>query len=261
MFTKVQEFATSGAKDVDFISMRLGRFLVFSCYHNTQTHATPSLVYIWNVAISRFVYYQALATNGARKVHFFTSQSQTFLSVACEYDESRNGNINSTVFRWNGTYFDLYQNIPTHQAHDLYPVVIGSGCHTFLVAANFFDNISHNILSRVYRLEEKGFVEHIALPTKGAVAVESFVIRSEHFIAIANSHDEDTGSSNTISTVYKIDGPNFVPFQEIPTKKASFIHSFNLRDGCMAVAVANKAGRAKLYKWTRVSLRRNPCCA
>ena len=259
-FVKLQEFATNGAKDVDFVTIEnLGSFLAFSCHHDKQSFNTPSLVYVWDSINELFVYYQTLPTTGARKLHFFSANQETYLAVANEFDGARNALTNSMVFRWNGTHFDqrAFQEIPTQGAHDLHPFTIG--CHVFLVAANFFDGVSHNIASKVYRLENDLFVEHAEIQTRGAVAVEPFTIRSEHFLAVINSHDEVTGSAKTASVIYRIDGPNFVPFQEIMTKKGSYAHFFTLKDGCKALAISNETAKPKIYKWTFVSLKK-ACC-
>ncbi len=115
-------------------------------------------------------------------------------------------------------------------------------------------------MSMVYRLENGRFVEHATLPTKGAVTIEPITIKTEYFLAVANSHDEQSAGANTASMIYKIDGPNFVPFQEIPTTKASYVQSFIMEDGCTGIAIANKVGKSKLYKWTKVSVRKTSCC-
>ena len=258
-FEKVQDFPLKGVKDIDFISIpNSGKFLVFSGYHNGQSYDTPSSLYYWKTPNLSFVPYQKIPTTGAQKVHFLTVESETYLTVASEYDGDGNGHTNSSVFRWNGIHFDLFQLIPTYRAHDLYPFKIG--CQIFLVAANFQNNI-HNTTSNVYRLDNGRFVEHASIKTNRAVAVESFTIESEHFLAVANSFDEDARSPETKSIIYKITGPSLVPFQEVPTSSASHIHAFTLKQSpCKALVVSNKDGKAKLYKWTRVSITKNSCC-
>jgi len=258
-FQKVQDLPTKGVKDVDFINIpNSGRFLVFSGYHDGQSYNTPSSIYVWISPMTLFVPYQKIPTTGARKVHFLPVETETYLTVASEYDGNGNGRTNSSVFHWNGTRFNLFQLIPTYHAHELYPFKIG--CHFFLVAANF-NSTSHSTTSNVYRLDNGRFVEHALIQTNGAVAVESFTIESEHFLAVANSFNEDAMNAETKSVIYKITGPSLIPFQEVPTKSASYIHAFALKEsGCKALVVSNKAGKAKLYKWTRVSIIKNSCC-
>ena len=260
-FIRVQTFTGAvGAKDVDFITIEnLGSFLAFSRYHDTLSYNAPSIVYVWDSIHSVFLPYQTLPTTGAQKLHFFTAREETYLAVAIEVDGTGNGLTNSMLFRWNGTYFDerVFQYIPTQRARDLHPFVIG--CHVFLVAANYFDGESHNIMSKVYRLENESFVEHAAIQTRGATAVEPFTIRSEHFLTVINSHDETTGGTTTASVIYRIDGPSFVPFQEIVTEKGSYAHFFSLGGDCKALAISNQAAKSKLYKWSFVSLKKS-CC-
>jgi len=250
LFNKVQDFPTEGAKDVDFINIRNSEsFLVFSGHHNRPSYNTSLLVYVWVPNRQTFTFYQKLPTTAAQKVHFLKSGRETYLTVASEHDRHGNGHTNSSVFQWNGTYFNLFRLVPTYHARDLYPLRIG--CHLFVVAANFFHNASYNVISTIYRLDNGNFVEHASF--EGAVAAESFTIETEYFLAVANS-------VNKSSVIYKFTGPSLVPFQEIPMSSVSYIHAFTLKSGCKALAVSNSAGKAKLYKWTRVAVLKNSCC-
>lgn len=260
-FTEVQSFGTNAAKDVDFITIpNEGSFLAFACYRDSKSHATNSRILLWKKETSTFLDYHNLDTTGARKIHFSRANGETYLTVASEYDQFHHGHSNSSVYRFNQKtgMFVLFQHIPTYRAWDLRLFAVG--CQTFLVAANYFNNSSHNTISMVYRLENEQFVQHTSLPTKGVVAVEPITISTEDFLVVANSHDEQFAGANTASVIYKIDGPNFVPFQEIPTRKASHVTTFTTKDGCTALAIADRIEQAKIYKWTRLSVKKTSCC-
>ncbi len=260
-FNLMQTFGTNGSKDVDFISIpNVGSFLAFACYRNSRSFATTSRILFWQPTTSRFISFRKLETTGARKIHFSVANGETYITVASEYDESHHGHSNSSVYRFDFKTgeFLLFQHIPTYRAWDLRLFAVG--CQTFLVAANYYNNSSHNTMSVMYRLEKGRFVEHAVLPTKGVVAVEPITIQTENFLAVANSHDEQSAGAKTASMIYKLDGPNVVPFQEIPTRKASHIHSFTTKDGCTALVIADRVGRSKLYKWTRVGVDKSSCC-
>ena len=259
LYTLEQEFATRGAMDVDFVTAeRVGSFLAFSCHHNGSSYNTPSLVYVWDTVSRVFIQFQSLPTTGAQRLHFFTWQGSIFLTVACERSALGSGQTDSILFRWSGTHFDVGSLIPTSRAHELYPFTVG--CDAYIGVSNYYNGLTHNIDSKIYRLNGNTLIEHASLATRGAVAMEAFTIKSEHFLAVANSHDEESGSSRTSSVIYKMDGPNFVQFQEIQTAKAAHVHFFSTADGCSALAVANWAGMAELYKWTSVSLVKDSCC-
>ncbi len=155
-FTQVQAFGTNGAKDVDFITIKnVGSFLAFACYRDSHSLATRSRLLVWRSTVSLFVNFHTLDTTGARKIHFTSTNGNVYITVASEYNKFRHGHSNSSVYHWNGTRFVIFQHIPTYRAWDLRLFAVG--CQTFLVAANFYNNSSHNTMSMVYRLENGRF--------------------------------------------------------------------------------------------------------
>ena len=260
-----QSFSVTRAYDVSFHAVpNGGGFLAFSSYHNTMTHNSSTSLYIWNTITSKFhehVYQPGLPLQsaGAKKLHFFTVSGNSYLSIASEYSWNGSPGTESQVFKWNGTHFNLFQNIPTHSAEDLYPMVIG--CQAFLVAANHKHGGTYNTDSFVYLLEGGRFREFAKIPTKGARAVHHFGKNGEYFVMIANSHDASTRNpTSTESVLYRIDGTSFIPFQSIQTEEAFFIDSFRTPENCLALVISNKAGKTLLYKWNSISLKENSCC-
>lgn len=250
---------TTGVKDVDFIEMPGDNyFLAFAQHDNMQTYDVPTFVFRYHPNVgNHFIHYQNLPTKAAQRVHFFTHDSETYLLVAQERTINGYYHTNSSIFRWNSTYFELFQQIVTDRAHDLVPFEIGS--YFFLVAVNNHRGGSHNIQSKVYRLCNGVFVEHDTLETRGATMAQSFRIGTETFLAMANSYDDNNGSFATTSDIYLVDGPRFIPFQEIPTEKAMYMYPFKLKTGCPALAIANEAGKSKLYKWSSLTYRNTQC--
>ena len=252
-------FRTTGVMDVDFTQdSKSNSFLAFAAHDNLKTYNIPTYVYRNHPNMGNdFLHYQSLPTTGAKRIHFFTHQDTTYLLVAQQRSADRNYLTNSTVFRWNSTYFEVFQQIQTYGACDLLPFEIGP--YFFIVAVNSHQGSSHNIESKVYRLTERGFVEHAVLDTRGASMAHMFRIQTQTFLAVANSYDDNNGSFATPSVIYLVDGPNFVPFQEIATQRAMYMHTFKLKNGCTALAVANEAGKSKIYKWSSLSYSSDPC--
>ena len=262
--SSTNNFRTTGVMDVDFTEdSKNNSFLAFAAYDNLKTYNIPTYVYLNHPNLrNNFLHYQSLPTTGAKRVHFFTHQDTTYLLVAQQRSADGSYVTNSTVYRWNSTYFEVFQHIQTYGASDLLPFEIGP--YFFIVAVNSHRESSHRgsghkIESKVYRLTEGGFVEHAVLNTRNSSMAHVFRIQTQTFLAMANSYDDNNGSFTTPSVIYLVDGPNFVPFQEIATQKAMYMHTFKLKNGCTALAVANEAGKSKIYKWSSLSYSSDPC--
>lgn len=246
-----QTFNTSINNDVDFtITVHREILLVFSSEYSNESYKSSTLIYKWNKNEKKFTLYQQLnETSGGQKVHFFYVKQQLWLTVACQFNDG-SAPVYSYVYKFNGEYFNLFQSIPSYQTKDLYPMVAGH--QVYLIAANFQKNGNHNTNSIVYRFDDfaNEFKTFKMIKTRGAQAVEFFVIKNEYFIAIANSYDETStsDSSKTTSAVYRFEGYNFEAFQEIPTTFAVSIHSMMNVYECWILAIANSAGDVVLYK-------------
>ena len=238
------DFRTVGVKDVDYaILPDNNSFLAFASYESVDTSDVGTVLYRYHPSWyeRRFYHFGPdLRTKGARRVNFFTFNSTTYLFVAEEKSP------NSSVFCWQSGQFVLIQEIETSSANDLLPFSIGD--HFFVVAVNYQRNNLHNIQSTVYILHNRQFVFFTALDTKGARKAEFFTIGIESFLVFANSWDDTRGKS-TNSVIYRIEGGNFVHFQDLFTLEAEYIHVFKVHNGCTALAVANKLGKPQLYKW------------
>lgn len=114
------------------------------------------------------------------------------------------------------TVFELYQEIPTIGALDWESFTING--EAYLAVANFHNDSTHNVDSKIYKWDGTSFIEFQSIPTNGAREWKSFEINGETYLVIANYYD---GSSRNInSKIYKWNGISFVDFQEIPTAGA-----------------------------------------
>ena len=74
---------------------------------------------------------------GTHDVKSFNINGDTFLAFADHYDES-NYNIDSFIYKWDGSKFVLFQSIPTRGAFAWHPFVMCG--QTFLGVANMKDD-------------------------------------------------------------------------------------------------------------------------
>jgi hypothetical protein len=249
-FVEDSELQIVGVKDVDYAVLPDGNaFLAFATQNFNVSDDAPTHIFRHHESRGcSFFHVGHLTTDGASRVNFFTFNSTLYLFVAEECSVDRSYHTKSSIYRWNSTHFELFQKIDTVGAHDLLPFSIGD--NFFVVAVNHRHNYSLNIQSRVYLMVDGVFRLYFSLETHGATKAEFFQIGMESFLVFSNSQDE---SVITNSAIYRVEGAKFVCVQEILTQNARYVHSFKTRDGSPVLAIANKAGKPRLYKWTSLS--------
>ena len=118
----------------------------------------------------------------------FSDNGETFLAVA-NWRNGNTSNIDSFIYKWNGSRFVLFQSIPTHAARAWEPFSICG--ETFLAVANFQGK------SVVYRLSGSQFIKYQELSTQHAFDLKAFEHKGYTYLAIANYR-------NTNSALYKL---------------------------------------------------------
>lgn len=247
------DFKTKGVKDVDFITHTDGNsFLAFAAHNDKKSFNVSTKIYRHHPSRGKDFFHDTnITTSGAYRVNFFNFKSVTYLFVAEERSPRRSFRTNSSIYRWNGTDFELMQEIETDAANDLLPFAIGD--NFFVVAVNNREgSFQYNTKSIVYILCDGVFVFYHALNTKGANKAEFFRVGIESFLVFSNSRDSNN-SISTASVIYRVEGAKFVCFQEIFTQNAMYVHVFKLENGCTVLAIANKGSQPRLYQWTSLS--------
>ena len=121
----------------------------------------------------------------------FTINGTTFLAFANYRDES-NFNIDSSIYKWNGSHFALFQSIPTRAAQAWHPFVMCG--QTFLGVANYFGK------PVVYQASGERFIKYQEISTQRARDVTSFEYNSDIYLVISNYRN---GKYNINSVLYK----------------------------------------------------------
>jgi hypothetical protein len=202
-----------------------------------------------------FSFYQAIPTRGAGDWESFTINGETYLAVANFVDNSANTDIDSTIYKWNGATFVQIQSIPTYGATGWESFTING--ETYLAVGYQRDmSYNYNLDAKIYKWNGTSFVEFQSIPANCAMDLESFIIGTDIYLAVANQFN---GSDYNIdSKIYKWNGSSFVEFQAIPTNSAIDWESFTI-DGETYLAVANDFNGftldidSKIYKWNGAS--------
>ena len=203
-FEKIQDIATEGAVNTETFVISNETFIAFA--NHGQYHFSPqnqdsvqSAVFKWSG--QQFVKLQSFQTYGeVRDVKSFTDNGSTFLAFVI-YNNGTQHNINSAIYKWNGSHFVPFQSIPTRGAFGLHPFIMCS--QTFLGIANHLDDDDRfNTRSVIYRFSQEQFTEDQEILTQGAFDMTSFQYKGHTYLAVANfANNSNKGNIN--SRLYK----------------------------------------------------------
>lgn len=245
-FEKHQDILTNGALHVEHATIGTLDLLIFSCRGTDEltgmTDESPSYVYAWSSQLSRYFLYQRLSTVGAVHATFQSTDSGSFVAIAQQSHTSRS---NSTVFRWNGTYFNFLQHFHSNSAY-----IFAGGEYLFAVSS-----------SAIHRYDPitGRFAFHSTLPIpQNYTANQSykyFSINTEHYLASTGtlSTTSDNGGVLTSEAViiYRLDGARFTQHQILEGIGSApvSLSGHEARGGEVVLALTKRSGMS-FWKWS-----------
>ncbi len=183
-FVGIQSILTNGAFDWEFFTIGSDSYLAVANNFDDDDRNIDSQIYQWNESDSEFVEIQRILTSGASDWEFFTIGSDSYLAVANTFNNPT-FNIESEIYQWNGSKFVEFQTIVTNgAAYDWEFFTIGSD--SYLAVANYRDDSTGKIDSKIYKWNGSKFVEFQSILTNGAYDWEFFTIGSDSYLAVAN---------------------------------------------------------------------------
>eukprot|EP01116_Phalansterium_solitarium_P021908 TRINITY_DN7032_c0_g1_i1.p1 TRINITY_DN7032_c0_g1~~TRINITY_DN7032_c0_g1_i1.p1 ORF type:complete len:513 (-),score=232.72 TRINITY_DN7032_c0_g1_i1:188-1726(-) len=172
--------------------------------------------------------FQAVGTSGALAWKAFRIGEDHYLALAQYQNETSGYSVESMIFKWDGSGFQLYQRIATVGARDIEYASVGDD--HFLIVANSYDGTNFAVDSVVFKFNptDAKFEEFQRIPTQDAFDAEFFKIGEQSYLAIANHFN---GKSYQISSkIYKWDGAGFREHQALSTNGASSFAAFSIGD-------------------------------
>jgi hypothetical protein len=229
-FVEHQSLPTQGANDWQFFTIADEPYLAVANGRNDATPTrgaegpnTDSRIYRWDG--TNFVEFQALATNGAEGLEFFTLDDVPYLAVANAFD-GQTYNVASKLFRWEGAGFVPFQSLATHGASDWKYFVVDS--NSYLVVANRYNGATYNVDSDVLRWDGQSFVPFQSLPTHGAADWEFFAAGGDSCLVVANACGDHTVAMQ--SKIYRWSGKRLVEWATVSTYGAADWETFTIGD-------------------------------
>ena len=194
LFQEFQRVETGSAWGTTVLTINNERVMVVA------NRGSPELGYSAHSSLMKwtgkeFTKTQSFQTYGATNVKSFFIKNEAFHVFANRLNGA-SVNIDSFIYKWNGSGFVLVQSIPTKEAVAWQPFVMCG--QMFLCVANLNDK------SIVYRYSESGFVRYRELPTSLAHGVTSYEYKGNKYLAVANFMSiNDDWDFNINSTLYK----------------------------------------------------------
>ena len=246
----VQTFSNNEANDVTFGTTTNDIFLTLTTNNersDTGVSEVPSKVYKWDPKHRLFNFFQSLETICGVKSNFFNGKGHLWLSIACQYNDSII--INSFIYRWNGSRFELFQAIPSPQRiKDLHPVNIGN--HLFLIAVIIDEPL---VVYKLSNFTGRFEVYQTIQTLKNVEALDSFFINGEYFISALSSLEPLTDANYAKLIIYKFNGPTYNFFQSITINPEYSVKVFrDVLSESWLMGIANGTS-VDLYKWNVVS--------
>lgn len=204
-----------------------------------------------------FTLHQEILTTGGIDWESFTVDDESYLVVA---NSANNGGpndryqVDSIVYKWDGSNFVQHQVIPTSGAIDWESFQI-NGTTYIAVAFHVKTAYIQETESIIYEwnANDEEFVVLQSITTQSAWDWESFEIDGIKYLAVANRSNQ--GQTTLDSRIYKWNGSNFSEYQSILTHGATAWESFVI-DGEMYLMVVNSEGSVSvIYKWNVIENR------
>ena len=240
----MQNIPTHSATSFNFFEILQELFLAVTNQYGN------SVIYQWKD--NQFEKFQEIETEGTGHASTsFVINNETFIAFANWENSQLENAANSTVFKWSRNSFVKLQSLQTYGAGDVKSFNINGD--TFLAFANFYNGRNYNTDSFIYKWDGGKFVPFQSIPARGASAWHPLRMCGKTFLGVANYKDDGQGYK-TKSVIYRFSGEQFITYQELSTKGAKGMTSFQY-NGHTYLPVANSDdGRnvninSTLYKW------------
>lgn len=248
MFHTHHTVETRGAVGIEVFQIEQRTFLAVSNFHVSEDgFKTSSFIYRMNPTTCRFEMYQRLPTIGCRSMTFFSDGKESYLVTANHYD-GRTHELDSFIFKWNGSEFVNYTSVKTYGASK--SAFFNINGENFLVFANYRNNtgISTSVVYKWLRGKLEVFQN---LATKGAVDVKFYRSNDGKLFLVFAIRSL---RSDVLSEVYVWNGSRFIFLQNVKASEAQGVDMFESEAGLfLAVAsyrVANSwYSNSNIFRW------------
>ncbi|XP_008578647.1 PREDICTED: G-protein coupled receptor 98, partial [Galeopterus variegatus] len=219
-------------------AFNIGLFPYFVITHEERNEEKPSVnsVYTFTSGFKLFLV-QTIIISESSQVTYFTSDSQDYLIVASQRDDSEL----TQVFRWNGGSFVLHQKLPVRGV--LTMAVFNREGSVFLAISQ----ANARLNSLLFRWSGSGFINYQEVPISGTTQIEALCSGNDIYLIFAKNIL--IGDQNSVDIfIWETGRPSFRYFQSLDFATVSRIHSFTPASGIVHILLIGQDVSA-LYCW------------
>ncbi|XP_058430567.1 adhesion G-protein coupled receptor V1 isoform X1 [Marmota monax] len=236
IFIPVKDLKIQNPKTCEAFNIGLSPYFVITHKERNEEKSSVNSVYTFTSGFQLFLV-QTIIISESSQVRYFTSDSQDYLIVASQREDSEL----TQVFRWNGQNFALQQNLPVRGV--LTTALFNRGNSLFLAISQA--NVRLHAL--LFRWSGSTFIYFEEVPVSGTTQVEALSSGDDIYLIFAKN--TFLGDQNSIDIfLWEIGQSSFRYFQSLDFATVNRIHSFTPASGIVHILVLGQEGSA-LYCW------------
>uniref|UniRef100_A0A8C3XBP1 Adhesion G-protein coupled receptor V1 n=1 Tax=Catagonus wagneri TaxID=51154 RepID=A0A8C3XBP1_9CETA len=236
IFVPLEDLSIENPKTCE--AFNIGLYPYFVITHEERDEEKPSVnsVYTFTSGFKLFLV-QTIIISESSQVRYFTSDSQDYLIVASQRDDSEL----TQVFRWNGGSFVGHQTLPVRGVLSM--ALFTRGGAVFLAISQATARSS----SLLFRWSGNEFINFQEVPISGTTQVESLTSGDDIYLIFAKT--VFPGNQNSVEIfVWETGQSSFRYFQSLDFAAVNKIHSFTPASGIVHILLVGQAVSA-LYCW------------
>ncbi|XP_069348971.1 adhesion G-protein coupled receptor V1 [Eulemur rufifrons] len=235
IFIPVEDLNIENPKTCEAFNIGLSPYFVIT-HEEREEKPSVNSVYTFTSGFKLFLV-QTIIILESSQVRYFTSDSQDYLIIASQRDDSEL----TQVFRWNGGSFVLHQTLPVRGVLSM--AVFNRGGSVFLAISQ----VNARLNSLLFRWSGSGFNTFQEVPVSGTTQVEALSAGNDIYLIFAKN--TFLGDQNSIDIfIWETGQSSFRYFQSLDFTSVNGIHSFTPASGIVHILLIGQDMSA-LYCW------------
>ena len=191
--------ATKGAQQPSTILIDGYTYMCIPNYSSNSSKEITTEIFKWNG--SSFVNFQNIATKGAQYCDFANLDGVHYFSIINLTDDSGNQNLTNDIYKWNGSQFNLVQQISCYEGY--FTKFVKIGLDWYLSFTNGSDGSTRATDSRTYKWNGSTFDNYLNIPTVNGRYTSIFNCDNRTYL-FASNYKDDSNEYNINSYLYRL---------------------------------------------------------
>uniref|UniRef100_A0A452G4U0 Adhesion G-protein coupled receptor V1 n=1 Tax=Capra hircus TaxID=9925 RepID=A0A452G4U0_CAPHI len=236
IFVPFEDLSIENPKTCEAFNIGLSSYFVITHEERNKEKSSVNSVYMFTSGFKLFLV-QTINISESSQVRYFTSDSQDYLIVASQSDDSQL----TQVFRWNGGSFVWHQTLSVRGVLSMALFTRGGTVFLAIAQANARSN------SLLLRWSSNEFTNFQEVPISGTTQVEALTSGDDIYLIFVKTIF--LGDQNSVDIfVWEAGQSSFRYFQSLDFAAVNKIHSFTPASGIVHLLLLGQAVSA-LYCW------------